>query len=146
MPTEANAARISELESEVARLRALIDAPELLLPLPSNPECRFRIEFREADDGDDIDGYWIRIEGSSACCAEAQIEHADYVLYKLFEGVTHVMALERAGPVVVGRDRRRELFRMQEELLLRLNSEWAARTRQRHQQILRTLPFTDEPV
>lgn len=90
-----------------------------------------------------MDGYWLGIEGSAACDAEAHVEHADYVLYKLFEGVTHAMALERAGPIVVGRDRRRDLFRYQEELLVKLNFDWARRTSERHQQILRTLPFTD---
>jgi hypothetical protein len=144
MTPEAKAARISELVSEVARLRAIIDAPEELLPVPANPGCQFRIEFREADDGDDVDAYWIWVEGSSACSAEAGIDHADYLLYKLFEGVTHVMALEHAGPVVAGKDRRRDLFRHQEELLQRPNPEWAAQTRERHQGILRTLPFTDD--
>lgn len=144
MTPEAKAARISELVSEVARLRALINAPEHLLPLPTNPDCRFLIEFREADDGDDVDAYWIRVEGSSACCAEADIDHSGYVLYKLFEGVTHVMALELAGPVVAGKDRRRDLFRHQEDLLQQLDPEWANQTRERHQQILRALPFTDD--
>jgi hypothetical protein len=144
MTPEAKAALISDLVSEVTRLRALINAPEHLLPLPANPDCRFLIEFREADDGDDVDAYWIWVEGSSACCAEADVDHALYVLYKLFEGVTHVMALELAGPVVAGRDRRRDLFRHQEDLLQLLDPEWANQTRERHQHILRTLPFADD--
>ena len=142
--------KLAELYSIIQELGSKIAAPKDWLPAPKGGQeashSWLAIEFREGDDGDDEDGYWLFVvsdcDGPWVCTAECFVQYSDDLLRTLFEGITHNIAMARRHPAA-GEDPRRSLFRIQVELLAQLNPDWATKTATRHAQLLRALPFSD---
>lgn len=143
-------AHLTGLHSEAERLAALIDVPAELRLKPDKPAgdgCWLTLYWREANDGDDEDGYYVALlrqeNGQEWELSEVSLEYTDNLLFKFYEGVTHQMVM-REQEQTSGTDRRRRMFAAQEALMARLNSDWSNRTSQRHEQILRNFPFADK--
>ena len=150
-PTEQRQA-LDAVYAEIARLGAIIDAPPALLPTKANEEARvglwLEVHFFEASDGDDEDGWWFTVgvvpeAWDGRADQECPLRSPHYLIEAWFEGVTHQMAMRDRRPIE-GEDSRRSLFAIQEELLGRLNAEWAARKASRHAGILKNFPFQDQ--
>lgn len=143
-------AHLKRIHNEAERLAALIDVPEALRLKPSAPAgdgCWLTLYWREANDGDDQDGYYValmsREHGQEWELSEVSLEYTDNLLFKFYEGVTHQMVM-REQEKTSGVDQRRSMFAAQEALMARLNPEWSNRTSQRHEQILRNFPYSDK--
>ncbi|MDZ4777699.1 MAG: hypothetical protein SGJ23_13040 [Alphaproteobacteria bacterium] len=143
-------AYLNGLHAEAERLAALIDVPEnlrLKAHKPTGDGCWLTLYWREANDGDDQDGYYValmsREDGQEWELSEVSLEYTDNLLFKFYEGVTHQMVM-REQEQKSGTDRRRIMFAAQEALMARLNPDWSNRTSQRHEQILRNFPFADK--
>lgn len=151
MTPEQRRQTLDGLYREIARLGGQIDAPRALLPSSLNETERtgywLSIDFFEAGDGDEEDGWWLSLltnEGrGQEVVTQCFVEFAEGLIEHLFEGVTHQMAMAQRRPAE-GEDSRRSLFNIQEALLAQLNPDWAARTAKRHAEVLVHFPFKDE--
>ena len=132
-------ASLAEIKKEVDRRAALIGASGDPLPTYGYSED-FGRPYIEIDSR----GYhWVTEERGNEL-KRITTPNLDDLLYAVFEAVTFSLAgRHEVKHRVRGEDCRRQIFRVQVELLGRLSPEWAARGAQHQQEILRQYPFTD---
>lgn len=129
---------LSDMHAEIARLAALIDAPRDMLPRHNkSPDATWlSLEWREACDGDDEDGWYLSLmrneDGQDWELAEVGAEHPEYLLYVIFDEISGKLARTECRG-----EERLVWFAAQEALLGRLNDTWRERTARRHSQMLK---------
>lgn len=127
---------MSEIHGEVRRLASLIAAPFEMLPQPAKSinGTWLSLGWREANDGDDEDGWYLSLmrneDGHDWELSEAGADDPDYLLYVIFDEVTAKLARREAG------DGRIAWFGSQKFMLGRLNLQWQKRTADRHAEML----------
>jgi hypothetical protein len=131
---------LPEIETEVNRLAAKIDASGYVLPTYGRTEDGARPHV-EAD----ARGYHYVVVERGQELRRDTTPDLDELLYHVFEAVTFSLANKYAGAhVLSGQDFRRLLFARQIELLASLSSSWAEREERNHQRILQQHPFSDQ--
>ncbi len=134
------------LRKRMEELADLIDAPRDLLPSVSPQEegSWLSTYWREADDGDDHDGWYLALmknEGGQEWeLAEVALDHSDYVLFTVFKSLTWELAKQRSATASSQGENRLRWFAAQEALLHRINHEWASQARSEHERIIRPRP------
>ncbi len=147
-PVEQSAA-LAGVRAEIARLAETIAVPPTLLSTAiANDSYRVELDFYEAADGDDEDGWRYslvyREHDVDFSLCEAEPESIDVLLYKLFSDLVSVMA-RHAPNAAEGPDGRVSWFSEQVRLLGQINPDWAARRAAYHQQVLAKHP-SEEPI
>ncbi len=130
---------LPEIKVEVDHLAAKINSPENLLPTYGTSE-----DFARPHIGVDSRFYFYVVVERGQELDRKWAPFLDQLLEWIFADVTFSMAFSyELEHRIESQDGRRIAFAKQIELLAMLDSNWAARESERHQQILRQHPFRD---
>jgi hypothetical protein len=126
-----------EIRAEIERRAAIIGASGNQLPTYGRTDdfARPHIEV-------DSRGYHRVVVERGVELNRITTPDLEELLYHVFSSIT--FSLTAYAPRVKGEDARRQIFRVQVELLAKLNPKWAAREDQKHRRILEENPFIDE--
>jgi hypothetical protein len=130
---------LEEIRAEIEQLAAIIGASGYVMPTYGRSEdfARPHIEV------DDRGYHYVVIERGEEL-ERLTTTSLDDLLYRVFEAVTFSLACAyESQHRIRGEDNRKQLFRVQLELLARLNAEWSARCSRRIAEILKAHPFRD---
>lgn len=130
---------LSEIESRVKNLTAVIDAPVETLPTFGHSEQSGRPHIEV-----DSNGYHYVIVERGQELERHTTPDIDELLYYTFRWITFGLAVKHElHHRIPGQDVRRVLFAYQQNLLTKLSPAWGERRKQEHEQILQKHPFRD---
>lgn len=132
--------KLNQIEAEVNRLAAIINAPGSLLPTYGySKDLRFC--HVEAERNGRLS--WVAVERGEEL-KRHNTSQLDELLYWIFSDITFSMALAfELKHRIENQDFRRIMFAKQRELLGTINPKWKALASSRHRDILKDHPFDD---
>ena len=130
---------LSEIESRVKKLAAVIGAPAETLPTFGRSEQSGRPHIEV-----DSRGYHYIIAERGQELERHATSDIDELFYTIFRWITFELAVKHElAHRIPGQDVRRVLFAYQQDLLSGLSPAWSERRKSEHEQILQKHPFRD---